>query len=188
MSAQLDAIHAESDHHSASPARTLDASVQPPLHATTAERKVLLDDIMTMLGRRISVYAERRRIAIAAQHGLSTCDLRVLEQIVELGPLSTGQLTRLSGLSAGSITTIVDRLEASGMIHRTKPTDRRVILLAADMQRYAEMQLDTEPMLPHPADRVRATPHSLTQAHAFLSHYLGDLREGTLRDSVEPHA
>lgn len=188
MSTRLDALHAESDRRLSSPALTLDASTRRHADTAVAERNTLLDDIMTMLGRRISVYAEHRRIAIAAHHGVSTCDLRVLEQIVELGPLSTGQLTRLSGLSAGSITTIVDRLEASGMIHRTKPVDRRVILLAADMQRYTDMQLDTEPMLPHPADRVRATPHSLTQVHAYLSHYLGDMRDGALRDSVEPHA
>jgi DNA-binding Lrp family transcriptional regulator len=149
----------------------------------------LLDAIHTMLGRRLSVYAERRRNAIAAHHGLSTCNLRVLEQIVELGPLTTGQLTRVSGLSAGSITTIVDRLEASGMIRRTThPIDRRIILLDADMQRYGALQAHGGTRLPKPDGQVHVTPQSLTQVHAFLSHYLGDRRDGALLDGGDQHA
>ncbi|NUR30704.1 MAG: MarR family transcriptional regulator [Catenulispora sp.] len=47
------------------------------------------------------------------------------------GPISTGELARLSGLTPGSASRLVDRLEKAGLVERlADPQDRRKALVA----------------------------------------------------------
>jgi DNA-binding MarR family transcriptional regulator len=140
----------------------------------------MLEEVVNMLERRTAVYAGLKRTAAAARYGLSVGDLRALDLIVELGPLTTGQLAQLSGLSSGNITAIVDRLEASQMVRRRRqPTDRRVIVLQADPARCRELDAPEASR-----SAARAMPDvdasTLVQVHAFLARYLDQLRNEAL--------
>lgn len=178
MSAQFNFIHGPSEADSRSLARPVTASNQEDAAVAGVSHADLLDGIMTMLGHRIAVYAGLRRTAIAAQRGLSVGDLRVLDLIIELAPLHTGQLTRLSGLSSGNITSTIDRLEELGMIHRSRhPKDRRITLLTPDAVQCAQLDVKPAATKPMPIPDAR----TLKQVHAFLTHYLGDSRDEALR-------
>ncbi|MEV8635863.1 MarR family transcriptional regulator [Streptosporangium sp. NPDC051023] len=95
-----------------------------------------------LLGR---VVAESRRHyaaytlfnqALADKLGLHPTDLQCLSLLdLETGPLSTGEIARMTGLTPGSATRLVDRLERIGLVvRRADPGDRRrtLVLLAAD--------------------------------------------------------
>jgi len=150
----------------------------------TQRTSSMLEEVVTMLERRTAVYAGLKRTAAAGQYGLSVGDLRALDLIVELGPLTTGQLTQLSGLSSGNITAIVDRLEASQMVRRSKhPTDRRVIVLEADMERCKELDAPDANRLAA-GDMPGMDAATLAQVHAFLEQYLDQLREEALQSNA----
>jgi len=179
MSAQFNFIHGPSEADSRSLARPDTASNQDNAAVANVSQADLLDGIMAMLGHRIAVYAGLRRTAVAAERGLGVSDLRVLDMIIELAPLHTGQLRRLSGLSSGNITSTVDRLEALGMIHRSRhPRDRRITLLNPDAAQCAQLDAKPAARKPMPVPDAR----QLKQVHAFLTHYLGDSRDEALRD------
>src|SRR5579872_4168217 len=65
--------------------------------------------------------------AVAAQRlGVSDTDLRCLNIIENSRGLTAGELAAQSGLTAGAVTGVVDRLEQHGYARRLPdPTDRR---------------------------------------------------------------
>lgn len=189
MSAQPDAIHRDSRQHLAAPSFPRIASNHEQVESDPARDASLLAGILDMLGRRIAVYAGLRRVVIAERLGLSASHLRLLDMVIELAPLSIGHLTRLSGLSSGSITTMLDRLEDTGMITRTKHhADRRLILLVPNAQACTLLEDPADP--PRTGSGVAAKPAlgMLEQVHAFLGHYLGSRRDDALRQGGSDHA
>ncbi len=75
--------------------------------------------------------AERRlRQAAASGLGLGQTDFDALLLLDEAGALSAGRMAEALALTTGAVTGLVDRLERSGWVERTKhPTDRRQILV-----------------------------------------------------------
>ena len=68
--------------------------------------------------------------AVADYLGINRTDARCLEIIERLGGTTAGRLARESGLSTGAVTTVLDRLERSGLARRTSdPADRRRVLV-----------------------------------------------------------
>jgi DNA-binding MarR family transcriptional regulator len=66
----------------------------------------------------------RRRLAAGA--GISAAELRVLGRIAESDDVTPTIIAELLGLTTGSVTALVDRLEAAGLVYRTSnPADRR---------------------------------------------------------------
>src|SRR5688572_18033425 len=63
----------------------------------------------------------------AANHlGINRTDLRCLDVLLERGSASPGALADAVGLTTGSVTTMLDRLEALGYVQRSPdPGDRR---------------------------------------------------------------
>jgi DNA-binding MarR family transcriptional regulator len=61
----------------------------------------------------------------------------------EAGPISAGELGAATGLSAGAITTLVDRLERDGFVRRVDDPDdrRRVLVELTDTARQAVLEL-----------------------------------------------
>lgn len=155
MSAQLDTIYMSA----------------PRPNDTGADGYDAVTELMELLDRRLAVYTTLRHTAQAATtENLSPGDLRALDIVAELGPMTTGQLTRLSGLSAGNVTAIVDRLEQAGRIRREKdPQDRRIVRLSACTERTVQ----------HAAREIleEAGEFKLAQMHALLTRYLESLRE-----------
>ncbi len=64
--------------------------------------------------------------AVAEKLGLAGSDVECLEVLLEEGRLTVGRLAELTGLTTGSATRMVDRLEQAGFVHRVPdPADRR---------------------------------------------------------------
>jgi DNA-binding MarR family transcriptional regulator len=62
---------------------------------------------------------------LAEQLRLSRTDMRCLDLIGRLGPLTAGRLAEEAGLTTGAVTFILDRLEDAGMVTRRRDTEDR---------------------------------------------------------------
>jgi DNA-binding MarR family transcriptional regulator len=62
---------------------------------------------------------------VAKKFKLSRTDMRCLDLLGRLGPMTAGRLADESGLSTGAVTFLLDRLEAAGMVKRRRDTDDR---------------------------------------------------------------
>ena len=63
--------------------------------------------------------------SVAKTLKLSRTDMRCLDLIGRLGPLTAGRLAEESGLTTGAVTFILDRLEEAGMVTRRRDTEDR---------------------------------------------------------------
>jgi DNA-binding MarR family transcriptional regulator len=62
--------------------------------------------------------------------GVNRTDGRCIDVIQQAGQISAGELAERAGLTSGSITAVIDRLEAKGYVRRVAdPRDRRKVLL-----------------------------------------------------------
>jgi DNA-binding MarR family transcriptional regulator len=81
---------------------------------------------------------------VAEKLKLSRTDMRCLDLLDRLGPMTAGQLADESGLSTGAVTFLLDRLEEAGMVRRRRDTeDRRrvwVELMPSAQKRLLRMQ------------------------------------------------
>jgi|SRR5699024_6852636 len=69
---------------------------------------------------------------ISDKLGLNPTDHKCLDFLNRSGPVTAGQLAQLTGLTTGSITSVIDRLESSGYAIRDKdPKDRRRVIIKA---------------------------------------------------------
>lgn len=70
--------------------------------------------------------------AAATAFGVNRTDLRCLDLLLAAGELTPGALSTELGLSTGSVTAMVDRLERQGYVTRTpSPADRRKLVVRA---------------------------------------------------------
>ena len=85
--------------------------------------------------------ALRRAIAAAilANHeigerlGLGPSDAQFLHLLELHGSLTPGRFAELTGLTTGTVTGVLDRLEAAGFVHRSAdPSDRRKVRVSRD--------------------------------------------------------
>ncbi|MBY8913453.1 MarR family transcriptional regulator [Bacillus sp. YC2] len=68
--------------------------------------------------------------AAAQSLGLFPTDLKSADILNELGPMTAGELGKKTGLSTGSVTALIDRLEKAGYAMRKKdPEDRRRVII-----------------------------------------------------------
>ena len=67
--------------------------------------------------------------AVGRHLGLGPADLRCLDRLAD-GPSSAGALAVATGLRAAATTALIDRLEARGLVVRTRSsTDRRTVVV-----------------------------------------------------------
>ncbi len=62
---------------------------------------------------------------LAKKLKLSRTDLRCLDLIARLGPITAGRLAEETGLTTGAVTFLLDRLEEAGMVTRRRDTEDR---------------------------------------------------------------
>jgi DNA-binding MarR family transcriptional regulator len=94
----------------------------------------------TKLGREMSVHTVMFHNAVAERLGLNVTDHKCLDCLVRQGPMTAGELAKLTGLTTGAITGIVDRLENAGFAKRhPDPKDRRKVVIAPLPDRLPEM-------------------------------------------------
>lgn len=93
-------------------------------------KAALMYEALNLFGHCSYLYSSLRQIETSTQTGLSLNDVKALELIIEIGALTIGQLTQLTGLSAGGTTAVVDRLEHAELIMRERHRDdRRITIL-----------------------------------------------------------
>jgi DNA-binding MarR family transcriptional regulator len=64
--------------------------------------------------------------AVAERAGMHPTDIETLDLLNVLGAMTAGQLSRMTGLSSGATTRLVDRLVRAGFVRRVAdPADRR---------------------------------------------------------------
>ena len=72
---------------------------------------------------------------VAHRLGLGASDGQFMHLLQVHGPLTPGQLAELSGLTTGTVTGVIDRLEGAGFVRRERdPSDRRRVLVKLDEQ------------------------------------------------------
>ena len=77
--------------------------------------------------------------AVAQRAGLGSSDSQFMTLLQVHGPLTPGQLAAMSGLTTGTVTGVIDRLERLGFARRERdPDDRRKVLVVLDEQAVAE--------------------------------------------------
>lgn len=68
--------------------------------------------------------------AIIQSLGIPTNDYISIDLLNESGPMTAGELAEKTGLSTGTITALIDRLEKIGYAQRKKdPNDRRRVII-----------------------------------------------------------
>ena len=80
--------------------------------------------------RALIVASDDYRRTMATGVGVSTTEAAVLGQLLHEGALTPTRIAERSGLTAGSTTTLIDRLVSAGLVERTPhPEDRRRVLV-----------------------------------------------------------
>jgi DNA-binding MarR family transcriptional regulator len=76
--------------------------------------------------RDVVVAGDHLRRIIAAREGVGLSEFIVISQLYFGGPCGPSALTRDLGMTPGSMTVLLDRLESMGLVNRSAhPTDRR---------------------------------------------------------------
>ncbi|MFE1884278.1 MarR family winged helix-turn-helix transcriptional regulator [Streptomyces diastatochromogenes] len=102
-------------------------------------RSRLLAELGVVSRRYMASYALFNQ-AVADRIGLHPTDLQCLNLLtLEAEPVTTGRVAELTGLTTGSATRLVDRLERAGYVVRQRDdTDRRRVLVATVPEKIAE--------------------------------------------------
>jgi len=126
-------------------------------HDESAVRQAaLMYEVLRLFGHCAYLYGTLRQTETPVHGDLSLNDLKALEIIIELEALTVGQLTQLTGFSAGGTTAVLERLERAGFIIREKYLqDRRVTILRPNPERCAAFKQERESAL----SRIVAQSH-----------------------------
>jgi DNA-binding MarR family transcriptional regulator len=78
---------------------------------------------------------------IADRVGLRLTDMQCINVLELMGPSTPGELARLTGLTTGGVTVMLDRLEKGGYLKREpNPRDRRSVLVHLNASKVKKMQ------------------------------------------------
>ncbi|AIQ29107.1 MarR family transcriptional regulator [Paenibacillus sp. FSL P4-0081] len=99
-------------------------SSQEPVQPTELQEQFTL--LMRGLGTRTVQYQQN----VASALGLYNNDFISVDILREKGPITAGELSKLTGLTTGSVTALIDRLEKTGYVRRENdPGDRRKVII-----------------------------------------------------------
>jgi len=92
---------------------------------------------MRGLGTRSVLYQQK----VATSLGLYNHDFIAVDILRESGAITAGELSRLTGLTTGSITSLVDRLEKADYVRReSDPKDRRKVMIIPQYEHKEEVK------------------------------------------------
>ena len=82
-------------------------------------------------GREYSTAAVMFHNAVAERFGLSVTDLKTLDILQRVGPVTAGDIAAQTSLASASVTSLIDRLEKKGLVRRTRDPagDRRRVVV-----------------------------------------------------------
>jgi DNA-binding MarR family transcriptional regulator len=104
-----------------------------------SQRKALYHAV-NLAGREMSASSVIFHSSIAEKFGLSVTDWRAWDLVMRHGPLTAGQLAKLTGLTPGAATGLIDRLAQAGVVRRIHDTNDRRKVLVESVQRPAEQR------------------------------------------------
>ncbi len=89
-------------------------------------------------GRASGASAVMLHMAMSEKLGLGPGDGKAYDLLLRRGPLTAGELGLATGLTSGSVTALIDRLEVGGYARRARDeTDRRKVYVHANPQKMA---------------------------------------------------
>lgn len=101
-------------------------------------RAAIIEALMQS-GREMSRASLLFRHCVAEAIGLHVTDAECIDYLLEAGSATAGQLATLTGLTTGSVTTMIDRLENAGFVRReADATDRRKVIVKPIMEQIAQ--------------------------------------------------
>ncbi|MDH6370214.1 MarR family transcriptional regulator [Paenibacillus sp. VTT E-133280] len=135
--------------------------------------------LMRGLGTRTVVYQQN----VAASLGLYNNDFLSVDILREKGPITAGELSKLTGLATGSVTALIDRLEKNGYVRRQNdPNDRRKVIIVP-LYENKEDVIDT--YLPLHTAMVKLAASYTDEELALISQFLG--KASTVLDEQIDH-
>lgn len=91
-------------------------------------------------GRRVHELIDTIDVIISARIGIHRNDLRCLH-LLEAGPTTPSHVAAHTGLTSGSVTALLDRLEGAGFVERCRSIeDRRSVAVAIPPQRLLQLR------------------------------------------------
>ncbi|HZX03294.1 MarR family winged helix-turn-helix transcriptional regulator [Kribbella sp.] len=100
----------------------------------TSSREELTGEIQQRMIRLIAQVVLYNH-AISAKVGLGASDSQFMTLLQTYGPLTPRQLTEHTGLTSGTVTGVIDRLEAHGFVTRQPdPADRRKVVVTPSIE------------------------------------------------------
>src|SRR5215472_4866305 len=101
-------------------------------------RQVFVEALMQS-GREVSRVSLLFRHCVAEAIGLHLTDAECIDYLLEAGSATAGQLATMTGLTTGSVTTMIDRLEKAGFVRReADANDRRKVIVKPVMEKVAQ--------------------------------------------------
>lgn len=111
------------------------------------DRDVLICQLM-MQSRRLGALSTLYSMSTADHLGMNLSDMLCLGILSSAGPITAGQLASMIGLSTGSVTGLIDRLERLDLVRRERDVeDRRRIVIHLNAGRAEQMSHAFIPML-----------------------------------------
>jgi MarR family transcriptional regulator, organic hydroperoxide resistance regulator len=90
-------------------------------------------------GRETSRVSLLFRSVVATAAGINVTDAECLDYLLEKKTVTAGELALIMGLTTGSVTAMIDRLEKSGfVIRRQDESDRRKVLVSPIVEKIAQ--------------------------------------------------
>lgn len=134
----------------------------------------LRDEIRTSVLRLIAEVCLRDHVA-TQRLGLGGTDSRFLTLLDVYGPLTPGRLAQLTGLTTGSVTGVIDRLERAGFVSRERDgADRRKVRVIPDPGATAQLASARH----EPIDLLDEVLHRRgADELAVIASFLGDIVE-----------
>lgn len=119
---------------------------------------------MSELGRKFSDTTILLHEQIAAKVGLSGADHKYLGLIMQHGPMTAGRLAEITGLTTGSVTGLIDRMEKRKLVKRNyDKTDRRKVTIVPEHENimtllgpvFTDLQKEMEKIIAQCTDKER---------------------------------
>lgn len=133
--------------------------------------------------REYSTAAVMLHAAVADLVGLSPTDLKALDLLQRLGPLTAGELALQTGLATASVTSLIDRLQRKRFVRRTRDrSDRRRVVVALT----PKLEQSVAPLFASLGRRMlercaRYRSAQMSVIREFLSGCAGDMRDATAK-------
>jgi DNA-binding MarR family transcriptional regulator len=110
------------------------------LSSKTSGRLELERAVTDQLGRRLGGHALLFHQAVAERLGLNATDLKCLDLARGEKDITAGRIAELTGLTTAALTSVIDRLEARGIVRRERDlSDRRKVFVRPIAERMTEI-------------------------------------------------